>query len=265
MSTKDWNPNLYLKFGRERIQPSIDLASRIDMEDPVNIIDMISKAKQDYPNQQWQLLDAGKDTIPGKYDIVFSNATIQWIPNHSDLFKRFKGILTDKGIIAVQIPLFFNMPLGKSIAEISKNKRWSELTESVNELFTIHTPSHYYDILSGLFGFIEIWESDYIHVMDLCEAHYLALEMLNRDKRSGAFNLGSGSGYSVKDVIEKAVKITGKDIRTVITERRPGDPSRLVADYALAKRTFGWEPKRPLEEMIRSAWDFMKKDSESHN
>ena len=204
MSTKDWNPNLYLKFGRERIQPSIDLASRIDMEDPANIIDigcgpgnstqilhhrwpdsnilgidnseaMISKAKQDYPNQQWQLLDAGKDTIPGKYDIVFSNATIQWIPNHSDLFKRFKGILTDKGIIAVQIPLFFNMPLGKSIAEISKNKRWSELTESVNELFTIHTPSHYYDILSGLFGFIEIWESDYIHVMD---SHNSILEMI---------------------------------------------------------------------------------------
>ena len=136
---------------------------------------MISKAKQDYPNQQWQLLDAGKDTIPGKYDIVFSNATIQWIPNHSDLFKRFKGILTDKGIIAVQIPLFFNMPLGKSIAEISKNKRWSELTESVNELFTIHTPSHYYDILSGLFGFIEIWESDYIHVMD---SHNSILEMI---------------------------------------------------------------------------------------
>ena len=204
MSTKDWNPDLYLKFGRERIQPSIDLASRIDMEDPANIIDigcgpgnstqilhhrwpdsnilgidnseaMISKAKQDYPNQQWQILDAGKDTIPGKYDIVFSNATIQWIPNHSDLFKKLKNILTNRGIIAIQIPLFFDMPLGKSIAQISKNNRWSDLTDNVNDLFTIHTFSQYYDILSELLNTIEIWESDYIHIMD---SHVAILEMI---------------------------------------------------------------------------------------
>ena len=195
MSEKDWNPVLYLKYGKERLQPSIDLVSRIDVDDPSTIIDigcgpgnstqilcqrwpnskvigidksasMIKKAKQDYPNQEWIFVDAEKDIISGKYDIIFSNAAIQWIPNHFELFKRLKNNLTDKGVIAVQLPLFFDMPLGKSIARISRNNKWSDWTEGANDLFTIHSSPEYYDILSEIFTSIEIWESDYIHIMD---------------------------------------------------------------------------------------------------
>jgi len=204
MQKHDWNPALYLQFGKERIQPSIDLVSRIDFENPKNIIDigcgpgnstqilaqrwpkskitgvdnspaMIERAKLDFPNQDWKLLDAGKDEIIDTFDIIFSNAAIQWIPNHFELLNKMKHNLSDNGVIAVQIPLFFDMPLGQSIARISKNKRWSTLTDRVNDLFTIHHQSEYYDILSELFSFIEIWESDYVHIMD---SHDSVLEMV---------------------------------------------------------------------------------------
>jgi trans-aconitate 2-methyltransferase len=195
---------LYLKFGKERIQPTIDLVSKIDFANPATIIDigcgpgnstqillqrwpeskivgidnseaMIQKAKQDYPAQEWKLMDADKELIPGRYDIVFSNATIQWIPGHFGLLQRLRNNLTENGLLAIQLPLFFEMPLGKSIAKISKEKRWAHLTEIVNDLFTIHSPSEYYNMLSEIFSSFEIWVTDYIHVMD---SHHSVLEMI---------------------------------------------------------------------------------------
>lgn len=195
MKTNDWNPELYLRFNKERIQPSIDLVSRIELSNPKRIVDigcgpgnstqilvqrwpnakiigidnspaMIQKAKSDYPCQEWILADAGKDDINGSYDIVFSNATIQWIPNHADLLLKFGNMISSNGLIAVQLPLFFDMPVSKSIVEIAKNKRWSTITEPVKDLLTIHDYSTYYNYLSELFHSIEIWESDYIHILD---------------------------------------------------------------------------------------------------
>ena len=136
---------------------------------------MIEKAKSTLPDLEWKLLDLSKDKIPGKFDIVFSNATIQWIPDHPGLLRRLRDNLTDNGILAVQIPLFFDMPLGKSISGISKENRWSNLTESVNDLFTIHNYFEYYDYLSELFNEINMWVTDYIHVMD---SHLAILEMI---------------------------------------------------------------------------------------
>jgi trans-aconitate 2-methyltransferase len=195
MSKTDWNPNLYLKFDEERTQPSIDLVSRISFDNPSKIIDigcgpgnstqvlvqrwpdseiigidnspaMIEKARMDYPNQDWQILDAGLDDMKGNFDIVFSNATIQWIPNHANLFKKFHNILSDNGILAIQIPLFWDMPLGKSIASIAADDRWNSETEGVTSLFTIHDPSYYYDILSEQFHSIEMWETQYFHILN---------------------------------------------------------------------------------------------------
>jgi trans-aconitate 2-methyltransferase len=204
MNRKDWNPELYLKFGKERIQPSIDLVSRISFDNPENILDigcgpgnstqvlnerwpnskilgidnslaMIEKAKNDYPNQEWMLSDAGKDNIPGKYDIVFSNATFQWIPNHLKLLKKIRDILFKNGVIAVQIPLFLDMPLRQSIEKISQNIRWSEQTKGVSNLFTIHSYKEYYDFLADLFIKIDMWETHYMHIMDSQKA---ILEMI---------------------------------------------------------------------------------------
>jgi trans-aconitate 2-methyltransferase len=127
---------------------------------------MIEKAKKDYPNQNWVLLDAGVEEIPGTYDIIFSNATIQWIPNHTELFKKFFHSLNENGIIAIQIPLFWDMPLGKSIKKIASESRWNSATTGVTELFTIHNYSYYFDLLSSLSNSINIWETYYMHIMD---------------------------------------------------------------------------------------------------
>jgi len=204
MTKHDWNPDLYLKFNKERIQPSVDLADRINNLQPQKIIDigcgpgnstqilfnkwpeaeiigadnspaMIKKATEDYPDQKWILFDAGKDTLNDKFDLVFSNATIQWIHDHDKLLHRFSDLLQDSGILAVQLPLFFDMPLGKTISEIGRQGKWKAAATGVDSLFTIHTDSYYYDHLTRYFSEIDIWTTDYIHVM---ESQSSILEMI---------------------------------------------------------------------------------------
>ena len=96
---------------------------------------------------------------------------------------------------------------------------------------------------------------DYIHVTDLAKAHILAVEYLMKGGESNVFNLGNGVGYSVREVIETARRVTGHPIPAVEIPRRAGDPARLVASGEKAKTVLGWEPKiTSLEDIIRSAW-----------
>ena len=96
---------------------------------------------------------------------------------------------------------------------------------------------------------------DYIHVCDLAEAHLAALAYLEAGGASGAFNLGTGVGHSVKEVIEVARRVTGKPIPVVVGKRRDGDPPVLVASPERAARVLGWTAKRPsLEAIVRDAW-----------
>ena len=97
---------------------------------------------------------------------------------------------------------------------------------------------------------------DYIHVRDLANAHLLALEYLDKGGQSGSFNLGSGDGFSVKEIIETARKVTGKAIPAVTEPRRAGDPSILIASNHKAGEVLGWKPERGLEEIITDAWNW---------
>lgn len=99
---------------------------------------------------------------------------------------------------------------------------------------------------------------DYIHVNDLADAHLKALEYLDCYKLSDVFNLGTGDGYSVKEIIKTAEKVTGKYLKTEIAKRRAGDPAKLVADNKKAKTILKWVPKYNLEEIISSAWNWHK-------
>ena len=97
---------------------------------------------------------------------------------------------------------------------------------------------------------------DYIHVADLARAHILALEAL-AEKDALHYNLGNGSGFSVREVIETARRITGREIPFETGPRRPGDPATLVADSSKIRRELGWEPEFPsLEAIMRTAWDW---------
>lgn len=101
---------------------------------------------------------------------------------------------------------------------------------------------------------------DYIHVCDLADAHLLALGYLEKGGDSRAFNLGNGNGFSVKQVIETAKKVTNKDIPYVISSRREGDPATLIGDAENIKQCLNWTPQFPsLEEIIETAWNWHKK------
>ena len=100
---------------------------------------------------------------------------------------------------------------------------------------------------------------DYIHVTDLAQAHILAVQYLENGGESDIFNLGNGVGYSVREVIETARRITGHPIPAVEAERRAGDPARLVASSEKAKKILGWKPVHDsLDEIIASAWNWHK-------
>ncbi|MBO4511326.1 MAG: UDP-glucose 4-epimerase, partial [Victivallales bacterium] len=94
---------------------------------------------------------------------------------------------------------------------------------------------------------------DYVHVLDLAQAHLLALEQPG----SSIYNLGSGTGHSVKAVIDTVKRVTGKDFKVKYDERRPGDPARLISDSTRARTLLGWKPAYDdLHEIVRSAWEW---------
>jgi UDP-glucose-4-epimerase GalE len=96
---------------------------------------------------------------------------------------------------------------------------------------------------------------DYIHVSDLADAHLAALRRLQDGKPSGAYNLGAGKGYSVREVLQAISLETGEDLRTPVGLRREGDPAELVADASLGRSELGWRPQlSDLETIVRTAW-----------
>ncbi|MFL0198621.1 methyltransferase domain-containing protein [Clostridium sp. WILCCON 0269] len=189
----DWNSAQYLMFRNERTQPSIDLVNRIYNDEPKKIIDigcgpgnstqvlaqrfpnayvlgidnsqnMIEKAKIDYPDLDFKICDAGKDLsiLDNDFDVVFSNACIQWIPNHNQLLKNMIGLLKPNGILAVQTPMNYQEPIHKIIEEVSTNEKWkSEFTNP--RIFYNLTQSEYFDLLSEISSEFSMWETIYCH------------------------------------------------------------------------------------------------------
>ncbi|MCP4298631.1 MAG: methyltransferase domain-containing protein [Proteobacteria bacterium] len=200
----DWNPELYLQFESERIQPSIDLISRIPLAEPKSIIDigcgpgnstqilanrwpntnitgldnspaMIKKANQDYPAQNWIVADASNHNPGIKYDLVFSNAAIHWLPDHQSLLSRFCNWLPVGGVLAVQLPLRHEMASAKIVENTANQDRWKAQIKGASDRFTVHNYAFYYDILSELFTSINLWETHYVHIF---ENHLSILEMI---------------------------------------------------------------------------------------
>lgn len=208
---EDWNPNLYLQFCDERTQPAIDLVNRIQLDNPENIIDigcgpgnateilvnrwpnahitgldasesMLAKAKENLPSLSWISGDASTFQSEQKYDLVFSNAVIQWIPDHKALLKSFYNLLKPGGTLAIQIPLFEDMPLGHVIAEVGLDERWGDRTLALDGHLTTHNCSEYYNIMADIFEKVDFWRTDYYHVLD---NHMTMLDMM----RSTGFKL----------------------------------------------------------------------------
>jgi UDP-glucose 4-epimerase len=95
---------------------------------------------------------------------------------------------------------------------------------------------------------------DYIHVMDLADAHVRALEHLRDGGRRLICNLGSGRGYSNREVVRTCAEVTGREVDIDIGPRRSGDPATLIASSEVARESLGWSPRRDLRAMVEDAW-----------
>ena len=106
---------------------------------------------------------------------------------------------------------------------------------------------------------------DYIHVLDLAQAHASALDFLARTDRSDVFNVGTGQGASVLEVLERSRQISGVDIPAELVGRRAGDPSAVLADNRKAREVLGWKPRFGLDEIIRTAWQWHHRHPDGFN
>lgn len=194
MDITNWDPDQYLKYKNERTQPSIDLVNRIELN-PKTIIDigcgpgnstqilyhkwksaeiegldnsqqMIEKAKKDHPHQNWIFADASVWQSNKKYDLVFSNATLQWIKNHESLILKLFQIVNENGALAVQLPANFNSYLHKAVIKAGSCSKWRSLINECKDIITYQPADFYYDILTLISKKIDIWETIYYHMMD---------------------------------------------------------------------------------------------------
>lgn len=188
----DWSSGQYLKFEKQRTQPAIDLANRIKDRNPQNVLDigcgpgnsshvlkltfsnakvtgidtspdMIKKAKSAYPDIEFLQLDARM--LKGQYDVLFSNACLQWIPDHRRLLPELMGKLRQGGVFAAQIPMNRSEPLHQIINEISSDPKWGLKTEKADGQGTLQ-PEEYYNILSECSSSFQLWETTYYHSLE---------------------------------------------------------------------------------------------------
>lgn len=190
-----WDSSQYLKFKAERTQPSIDLARRIPLEQAERVLDigcgpgnssrvlagrfpgakvmgvdsspeMIETARREHPDLSFQVLDAGTQlgTLEGGFDVVFSNACIQWIPGHPALLKNMMALLRPGGVLAVQTPMNYEEPIHRLIQQAVESPRWKAHFPHPRIFYNL-TQSEYIDLLAELSPDFSVWQTTYLHIL----------------------------------------------------------------------------------------------------
>lgn len=196
----EWNAELYSEFLKDRTQPSIDLANRITIENPKSIIDigcgpgnstevlkkrfpnarvigadlskdMIKTAESNHKDIEFIQFDASRDfeKLNEKFDVVFSNACIQWVPDHKKLLPEMMSILNDGGVLAVQTPMNYKEPI-HMIIESLVNSEKREKHFSKPRIFYNLLQEEYFDLLSEISSDFTMWETVYCHRMSSHES-----------------------------------------------------------------------------------------------
>lgn len=131
---------------------------------------MITEARRAYPAENWRVCKVPDDlpSLAGNYDLIFSNACIQWIPDHAALIPAFLDLLAPKGILAVQVPMNFHEPVHQIIESVIRSPEWDQLLPEKRIFYTLR-PEEYYVLLSGLSEDFSIWQTTYYHVMGSVE------------------------------------------------------------------------------------------------
>ena len=190
-----WDADQYLRFGDERTRAAADLVGRIDLPRPESIVDlgcgpgnstrllrarwprarvlgldsspeMIASARATDPDGDWIEADLGTWEPERSVDLVFSNATLQWLPDHASLMGRLFAMVSPGGALAFQIPGDACSPLRTCIREISEDPIWNARMAAARGALTMETPAVYYDALAVAARALDIWETEYSHVME---------------------------------------------------------------------------------------------------
>jgi trans-aconitate 2-methyltransferase len=197
-----WNPVQYLRFDKERSQPCRDLAARIDVADPRTMIDlgcgpgnstqalaqrwpqaelagldsspqMIEQARRDFPKIRWLLGDITSWSAgPGpSFDVIFSNAALQWVPDHAMIYPQVMNRVAPGGAFAVQVPYNFDAPPNLAARALAASAAWRDrFPKDGVPQWHVHDAAWYYDLLSPYASRIDLWETEYIHVLPDVEA-----------------------------------------------------------------------------------------------
>jgi trans-aconitate 2-methyltransferase len=128
--------------------------------------EMIESARKADPDEKWIVVDIREWKPDIKFDIVFSNAVLQWLPDHEILINNLFEIVNSKGVLAVQVPANFDSPLHKALVKVSESPEWNERMEGCSEALNYNTPEYYYDLLSGISQKFSVWQTIYYHVLE---------------------------------------------------------------------------------------------------
>ena len=190
-----WDPDDYLRFADQRTRPSFDLAARIALQAPANVIDlgcgpgnstrvlrgrwpkarvvgldsskeMIAAARELEPDEEWVLSAIETWSPDAPFDVVFTSAAIQWLPHHERLVGRLFEHVAPGGALAIQIPARAFARVFTLTEEVAADGPWASRMVGVPETFTMEDPSFYYDVLAPRSRATDIWETEYYHVLE---------------------------------------------------------------------------------------------------
>ncbi|HKW93299.1 MAG TPA: methyltransferase domain-containing protein [Methylomirabilota bacterium] len=190
-----WDPAQYLKFADQRLRPAIDLLNRIDLEQPAEVYDlgagagnvtrlikerwpqarvtgvddsesMLAKAAATAPALTWQQADLASWRAPRPADLIYSNAALHWLPGHERLFPALLAGLAPAGVLAVQMPRNFGAPSHTAISEAARSGPWRARLEPLLRPAPVAEPDFYYGVLVGSVAALDIWETEYLQVLD---------------------------------------------------------------------------------------------------
>jgi trans-aconitate 2-methyltransferase len=194
-----WNAGQYLQFSDERTQPCRDLMARIPLASPQRIIDlgcgpgnstevliarwpeavitgldssaeMIASARQAHPEREWIAGDIASWVADEPYDLIFSNAALQWVPNHALVYPHILKQVAEGGVFAAQVPGNLDAPAHRLMRELSATAAWAKhFTKSVREWY-VHELPFYYDLLAPMTRRLDLWITEYLHILPGPEA-----------------------------------------------------------------------------------------------
>lgn len=196
-----WNPTQYLQFAEQRSRPCRDLADRVRIESPRSIIDlgcgpgnstavlaerwpeaaitgldssaeMIAAARENGPEHQWVTGDiaAWAREATESFDVVFSNAALQWVRAHEEIFPRLFERVRPGGALAVQLPAIWDSPAHRELRALADSPVWAGKMKSARQADWHTEPiGSYYDLLAGKAARMDLWETEYVHIMNTCQ------------------------------------------------------------------------------------------------